>query len=84
MTLKFAEIFDKIGFPAGVFNVVNGLGHNVGDYLSRHMDIDKVSRVATFRDVCFAKLMDPSTSNLVSDRFHWFDRHRKEDRQSRC
>jgi acyl-CoA reductase-like NAD-dependent aldehyde dehydrogenase len=30
-------------YPPGVFNVVNGLGQIVGDALSRHMDIDKVS-----------------------------------------
>jgi aldehyde dehydrogenase (NAD+) len=42
-TLKFAEIFNTVGFPAGTFNLVNGLGHVVGKALSEHMDIDKIA-----------------------------------------
>lgn len=42
-TLKFAEIFDSVGFPAGTFNLVNGLGSSVGKALSMHMDIDKIA-----------------------------------------
>lgn len=30
-------------YPAGVFNLVNGLGRTTGDALSRHMDIDKIA-----------------------------------------
>ncbi|GAA6038062.1 hypothetical protein JCM8097_007526 [Rhodosporidiobolus ruineniae] len=42
-TLLFAELIQQAGFPKGVFNVVNGLGAIVGDAISRHMDVDKVS-----------------------------------------
>lgn len=42
-TLRFAELFEQVGYPAGVFNLVQGLGRITGDAMSRHMDIDKVS-----------------------------------------
>ncbi|AAW42914.1 hypothetical protein CNBD4300 [Cryptococcus deneoformans B-3501A] len=42
-TLKFAELFELAGYPAGVFNLVNGLGRTTGDALSRHMDVDKIA-----------------------------------------
>lgn len=42
-TLKFASIFDSVGFPDGTFNLVNGLGTTVGKALSSHMDIDKIA-----------------------------------------
>ncbi len=38
-----AEIFEKCGLPAGVFNLVPGTGLVVGDALSRHADVDMVS-----------------------------------------
>lgn len=39
----FAQILDEAGVPAGVFNLLNGDGINVGAPLSRHQDIDMVS-----------------------------------------
>ncbi|GAA6040300.1 hypothetical protein JCM8097_009408 [Rhodosporidiobolus ruineniae] len=56
-TLLFAELVEEAGFPKGVFNVVNGLGSVVGDALSRHMDIDKISftgSTATGRRIAIA------------------------------
>ncbi|OEE66738.1 betaine-aldehyde dehydrogenase [Enterovibrio norvegicus FF-33] len=41
-TLKLAEIFSEAGMPDGVFNVVQG-DYRVGQMLSRHKDIVKVS-----------------------------------------
>ncbi|OEE83126.1 betaine-aldehyde dehydrogenase, partial [Enterovibrio norvegicus FF-162] len=41
-TLKLAEIFSEAGMPDGVFNVVQG-DYRVGQMLSRHHDIVKVS-----------------------------------------
>ncbi|WP_407333622.1 betaine-aldehyde dehydrogenase [Enterovibrio sp. 27052020O] len=41
-TLKLAEIFTEAGMPDGVFNVVQG-DYRVGQMLSRHKDIVKVS-----------------------------------------
>lgn len=38
-----AEIFDKVGLPAGVFNLVTGLGSEIGHRLSSHPDVDMVS-----------------------------------------
>ncbi|MFG6150198.1 aldehyde dehydrogenase family protein [Halobacillus sp. B23F22_1] len=37
------EIFDKVGVPKGVFNLVNGSGSVIGDGISSHPDIDFVS-----------------------------------------
>ncbi|MBC7375061.1 MAG: aldehyde dehydrogenase family protein [Frankiales bacterium] len=38
-----AEIFDQIGLPAGVFNLVTGLGPVVGEAIAAHADVDMVS-----------------------------------------
>ncbi|ASK60925.1 aldehyde dehydrogenase family protein [Virgibacillus phasianinus] len=38
-----AEIFDAVGVPKGVFNLVNGTGDVIGDGISSHPDIDFVS-----------------------------------------
>jgi len=38
-----AEIIDEIGLPAGVFNLVNGDGPQVGAPLTAHPDVDMVS-----------------------------------------
>lgn len=41
--LKLAELAVKAGIPAGVVNVVTGLGHTTGDALVRHPGIGKVT-----------------------------------------
>ncbi|WP_272517156.1 betaine-aldehyde dehydrogenase [Providencia sp. PROV194] len=41
--LKLAEIYTEAGVPAGVFNVVTGQGGEVGQWLTEHPDIAKVS-----------------------------------------
>ena len=41
--LLLAEVFDKAGVPAGVFNVVNGYGPIVGAALSDHRDVAMMS-----------------------------------------
>lgn len=38
-----AEIFDKVGVPKGVFNLVNGDGEGVGTPLTQHPDVRMVS-----------------------------------------
>lgn len=38
-----AEIFDQVGLPAGVFNLVTGPGHVVGAAMSAHPNVDMVS-----------------------------------------
>jgi aldehyde dehydrogenase (NAD+) len=47
--LLFAEFVDEAGFPAGVFNLVNGDGLNVGTALSGHGGIDMVSFTGSTR-----------------------------------
>lgn len=47
--ILFAEILHEAGVPPGVFNLVHGLGHGVGDALSRHPDIDMVSFTGSTR-----------------------------------
>lgn len=44
-----AEIMDEAGVPAGVFNLVNGEGHTVGDAMARHPDIDMISFTGSTR-----------------------------------
>ena len=44
-----AEILDKAGVPAGVFNLVNGDGPGVGAALSSHKDVDMVSFTGSTR-----------------------------------
>ncbi len=38
--LRLAELAMEAGLPAGVFNVVPGLGETAGQSLGRHMDVD--------------------------------------------
>jgi aldehyde dehydrogenase (NAD+) len=45
----FAEVLDKAGVPAGVFNLVNGDGPGVGTALSKHPGIDMVSFTGSTR-----------------------------------
>lgn len=42
-TLEFAELFEKAGFPSGVFNVVTGYGAEVGAALIEHPLVAKIS-----------------------------------------
>ena len=44
-----AEVLDKAGVPAGVFNLVNGDGPGVGAALSSHKDVDMVSFTGSTR-----------------------------------
>lgn len=48
-SLLFAELIDEAGFPAGVFNLVNGDGPTVGEALSHHPDIQMVSFTGSTR-----------------------------------
>ena len=42
-TLEFAELFEEAGFPDGVFNVVTGLGGEVGAPLASHPKVAKIA-----------------------------------------
>jgi aldehyde dehydrogenase (NAD+) len=41
--LKFAEIMQEIGLPAGVVNIVTGEASQVGEALVRHPDVNKIA-----------------------------------------
>ena len=45
----FAEMMDEAGFPAGVFNLVNGDGPTVGEAMSAHPGIDMMSFTGSAR-----------------------------------
>ena len=47
--LLFAEVVADASLPAGVFNLVNGTGPEVGDAMSRHGDIDMISLTGSTR-----------------------------------
>ena len=47
--MVFAEIMHEAGFPAGVFNLVNGDGMGVGTALTGHKDVDMVSFTGSTR-----------------------------------
>ncbi|MDC0031727.1 aldehyde dehydrogenase family protein [Candidatus Pelagibacter sp.] len=47
--MLFAEMIDEVGFPKGVFNLVNGDGFGVGTHISGHHDIDMVSFTGSTR-----------------------------------
>ena len=47
--MLFAEMIDEVGFPDGVFNLVNGDGAGVGTQISSHPDIDMVSFTGSTR-----------------------------------
>ena len=40
---RLAQLFVDAGGPAGVFNVVNGMGAEAGKALALHMDVDKIT-----------------------------------------
>lgn len=42
-TLRLAELCLEAGLPEGALNMVNGLGHEAGEALARHMDVDKIT-----------------------------------------
>ncbi len=44
-----AEIIDEVGLPAGVFNLVTGIGQVVGEALAAHPDVDMISFTGSTR-----------------------------------
>ncbi|EJB07026.1 NAD-dependent aldehyde dehydrogenase [Rhizobium leguminosarum bv. trifolii WSM597] len=41
--MRVAQLAAQVGFPEGVVNVVNGIGHVIGQALAAHKGIDKLS-----------------------------------------
>ncbi|WP_120500672.1 aldehyde dehydrogenase family protein [Roseovarius sp. EL26] len=48
-SMLFAEMMHDAGFPAGVFNLVNGDGVGVGSQLTSHDDVDMISFTGSSR-----------------------------------
>jgi acyl-CoA reductase-like NAD-dependent aldehyde dehydrogenase len=44
-----AEVIDEVGVPAGVFNLVSGLGPIVGEAIASHPDVDMVTFTGSTR-----------------------------------
>ena len=69
LTVLFAEIVSEAGIPAGAYNVVTGLGAEIGDYLTGNRDVDFVSFTGSsvvgqhINEIC-AKNKTPNTLEL--------------------
>lgn len=69
ISMLFAKIIEDAGFPAGSFNVVSGLGAEIGDDLTSHEDIDFVTFTGSsvvgqhINEIC-AKNRTPNTLEL--------------------
>ena len=47
--MVYTEIIEEAGYPAGVFNLVNGVGDTVGRAMSKHLEIDMMSFTGSTR-----------------------------------
>ena len=63
-----AEVFDKVGLPAGVFNLVTGIGADIGHRLCSHPDVDMVSFTgSTGAGVKVAQAAAPSVKRVCQE-----------------
>jgi len=66
--LMFAEIVHDAGVPAGVFNLVNGTGPEVGTALAAHPDIDMISITGSNRaGVLVAQAAAPTIKRVTQE-----------------
>ncbi|WP_316204717.1 MULTISPECIES: aldehyde dehydrogenase family protein [unclassified Bradyrhizobium] len=66
--LILAEIIHEAGVPKGVFNLVNGLGPEVGAAMSEHPDIDMISFTGSTRaGVDVAKRAAPTVKRVSQE-----------------
>jgi aldehyde dehydrogenase (NAD+) len=66
--LMFAEIVNDAGAPAGVFNLVNGTGPEVGTALAAHSDIDMISITGSNRaGVLVAQAAAPTVKRVTQE-----------------
>lgn len=69
ISILFAKIIADAGFPPGAFNVVTGYGHEIGDALTSHKDVNFVSFTGStvvgqhINEIC-AKNKTPNTLEL--------------------
>lgn len=59
----FAEIIDAVGLPAGVFNVVDGPGAEIGNALSAHPQVDMVSLTGSVE--AGRQVMEAASANIT-------------------
>jgi phenylacetaldehyde dehydrogenase len=60
--IRLGELIMEAGVPAGVFNVVTGLGGEAGQALAEHMDVDKIA--FTGSTATGKKIIDAAKSNM--------------------
>ena len=66
--LILAEILHEAGVPKGVFNLVNGLGPDVGAAMSEHPDIDMISFTGSTRaGIDVAKRAAPTVKRVSQE-----------------
>ena len=69
LSILFAEILAEAGVPEGVYNVVTGIGAQIGDNLTSHKDVDFVTFTGStvvgqhINEIC-AKNKTPNTLEL--------------------
>lgn len=66
--LLFAEMIDEAGYPAGVFNLINGDGPSVGAPLSSHPDVECVSFTGSTRaGILIAEAAAPTVKRVSQE-----------------
>ncbi|BCH32969.1 aldehyde dehydrogenase [Mesorhizobium sp. L-8-10] len=66
--LLFAEAIEEAGFPAGVFNLVNGDGAGVGAALASHPDVDMISITGSTRaGIAVAEAAAPTVKRVAQE-----------------
>ena len=66
--LLFAEAIEEAGFPAGVFNLVQGDGPGVGAALAAHPDVDMISITGSTRaGVAVAQAAAPTVKRVAQE-----------------
>jgi aldehyde dehydrogenase (NAD+) len=64
----FTEIMHQVGFPAGVYNMVNGDGPNVGAVIAGHPDVDMVSFTGSTRaGILVAQAAAPTVKRVTQE-----------------
>ena len=63
-----AEIFEAVGLPAGVFNVISGSGSEIGPIMSSHHHVDMVSFTgSTYAGIKVAEAAAPTVKRVCQE-----------------